>query len=160
VPERFAGRLAIGADVDASALARPELVLSGEIVALDSRVDPASRTLHVQAALANDNDDLRGGMAFVIELAFRGEPYPAVDPLAIQWGAEGAFVWVARAGLAEQVPVRVVQRNSDNVLVAGELVPGERVITEGIQRLRPGATVVFEGDDTPVADADDARRDL
>ena len=123
------------------------------IVALDSRVDSASRTLRVQAALENADDALRGGMAFAIELGFRGERYPAVDPLAIQWGADGAFVWVAREGRAARVPVRVVQRNSDQVLVAGALEPGERVITEGLQRLRPGAPVVFVGD-APLADAD------
>jgi RND family efflux transporter MFP subunit len=160
VPERFAGRLAIGDTVDATALARPELPLDGEIVALDSRVDPASRTLHVQAALANPDDQLRGGMAFAIELAFRGETYPAIDPLAIQWGADGAFVWIAREGLAKQVPVRIVQRNSDVILVSGELVPGERVITEGIQRLRPDIQVVFEGEDIPVAGGETPRRDL
>jgi RND family efflux transporter MFP subunit len=155
VPERFAGRLAVGDAVNATALARPELPLRGEIVALDSRVESDSRTLKVQAALENPGDELRGGMAFAIELAFRGEVFPAVDPLAIQWGAEGAFVWVARDGAARRVPVRVVQRNSDTVLVAGELAAGERVITEGVQRLRPGVPVVFEGDPMPVATGDD-----
>jgi RND family efflux transporter MFP subunit len=149
VPERFAGRLAIGDPVGATALASPELPLRGEIVALDSRVDPESRTLRVQAALDNPEDELRGGMAFAVELAFEGERFPAVDPLAIQWGAEGAFVWVAREGEAARVPVRIVQRNSDSVLVAGELTPGERVITEGLQRLRPGTPLAFVGDEVP-----------
>lgn len=160
IPERFAGRLAIGDPLEATALARPELLLGGEIVALDSRVDSESRTLRVQAALDNAGDRLRGGMAFAIELTFRGEAYPAVDPLAIQWGAEGAFVWAVRQGRAEQVAVRVVQRNSDNVLVAGELAPGERVITEGIQRLRPGVSVVFPDEEVPLAVGSGARREL
>ena len=151
VPERFAGRLAVGDILNATALARPELPLSGEIVALDSRVDSASRTLKVQGALENPDDELRGGMAFSIELAFRGDVFPAVDPLAIQWGAEGAFVWAVRDGKAERVPVRVVQRNSDTVLVAGELVAGECVVTEGLQRLRPGLPVVLEGEEATVA---------
>ncbi len=152
VPERFAGQISIGDAHEATALARPELALHGEIVALDSRVDSASRTLRVQAALDNDDDQLRGGMAFSIEIAFRGESFPAIDPLAIQWGAEGAFIWVARNGRAERVDVRIVQRNSDTVLVAGPLDAGERVITEGILRLRPGIPVVFDGDAIPVAD--------
>ena len=151
VPERFAGRLAVGDVLHATALARPELPLRGEIVALDSRVESASRTLKVQAALENPDDELRGGMAFSIDLAFRGDVFPAVDPLAIQWGAEGAFVWAVRDGKAERVPVRIVQRNSDTVLVAGDLVAGERVVTEGLQRLRPGLPVVLEGEQATVA---------
>ena len=151
VPERFAGRLAVGDILEATALARPELPLRGEIVALDSRVDSASRTLKVQAALENPKDELRGGMAFSIDLAFRGDVFPAVDPLAIQWGAEGAFVWAIRDGSVERVPVRIVQRNSDTVLVAGDLAAGERVVTEGLQRLRPGLPVVLEGEAATVA---------
>ena len=146
MPERFAGRLAVGDPVNATALARPELPLRGEIIALDSRVDSASRTLRVQAALDNADDRLRGGMAFAIELAFRGERFPAVDPLAIQWGADGALSGSAATARRRRVPVRIVQRNSDAVLVAGELAAGERVITEGVQRLRPGVPVAFEGD--------------
>ena len=53
-------------------------------------------------------DRLRGGMAFAIELSFRGDSFPAVDPLAIQWGGEGAFVWVARDGVAAGVPPDMV----------------------------------------------------
>ena len=49
------------------------------------------------------------------------------------------------------MPVRIVQRNSDTVLVAGDLVAGERVVTEGLQRLRPGLPVVLEGEQATVA---------
>ena len=149
VPERFAGRLSVGDRIAATALSRPELELHGEISALDSRVDSASRTLRVQAALDNAEDLLRGGMAFAVELAFAGDTYPAVDPLAIQWGAEGAYVWAGRDGRAARVPVRIVQRNSDTVLVAGALQPGERVVTEGLQRLREGAEIAFEDEAGP-----------
>ena len=144
MPERFAGRLAIGDPVDATVLARPELALRGEIVAIDSRVDSASRTLRAQAALDNGADLLRGGMAFSIRLGFSGDTYPAVDPLAIQWSGDGPYVWVARDGHAVRVPVRIVQRDSDRVMVSGRLNPGERVVTEGLQRLREGAPLVFE----------------
>lgn len=146
VPERFAGRLAVGDPVDATALARPELALRGEIMALDSRVDPASRTLRVQAALDNGADLLRGGMAFSIRVGFDGDSYPAVDPLALQWSGDGPYVWVARDGRAVRVPVRVVQRDSDRLLVSGRLTPGERVVTEGTQRLREGAALIFENE--------------
>ncbi len=144
VPERFAGHLKVGDPVDATALARPELALRGEIVALDSRVDAASRTLRVQAALDNGADLLRGGMAFSIRVGFDGDSYPAIDPLALQWSGDGPYVWVARDGRAVRVPVRVVQRDSDRLLVSGRLTPGERVVTEGTQRLREGATLIFE----------------
>jgi RND family efflux transporter MFP subunit len=151
VPERVVGALRVGDPVTATPLALPELAYQGSVSALDNRIDPDSRTLRVQAALPNADDRLRSGMAFAIEIRLEGEPFPEIDALAIQWGAEGAFVWTARDGRAERLPVRIVQRNADRVLVAADLAPGDRVVVEGVQRLRDGEAVRFVGDPPPAA---------
>lgn len=141
VPERVAARIAAGDPVEVTAVSAPQDLIEGRIVAVDNRVDDASRTLRVEAEIANPNDDLRPGMAFRIALQFTGQEYPAVDPLAIQWGADGAFVWVVRGGKAQSLPIRILQRNADAVLVEAALAPGDLVVTEGVQALRPGAEV-------------------
>jgi RND family efflux transporter MFP subunit len=123
VPERWVGELAEGDPIEATALAQPGRPLDGEILALDNRIDQASRTLRIQAVIDNADDSLRAGMAFRIAMAFEGETYPAVDPLAIQWGSDGAFVWQVRDGEVARVPVRIVQRSAERVLVAAELAP-------------------------------------
>lgn len=148
VPERVVALIRPGDTVEARPLSDPDRSLTGRISAIDNRVDETSRTLRVQAAIANDDDSLRSGMAFRIALAFTGATYPAVDPLAIQWGAEGAFVWILREGRAQRLPVRILQRNADAVLVEAALTPGDLVVTEGVQALRPGAEaeVVAPGD--------------
>jgi RND family efflux transporter MFP subunit len=145
VPERWVGQLAAGDPLEATALALPGRALVGEILALDNRVEETTRTLRVQAVIENPDDALRAGMAFRIAMSFRGETYPAVDPLSVQWGSDGAYVWAVRDGKAAQVPVRIVQRSQDTVLVAATLVPGELVVIEGLQRLRPGAEVEIRG---------------
>lgn len=152
IPERFVGQVQPGMPVSARPLATGTLQLDGEIVTLDTRVDPATRTLRLRASLDNAADKLRAGMAFSIGLRFPGETFPAVDPLAVQWSADGPYVWVARDGKAAQVPVRIVQREDDAVLVDADLPPGTRVVTEGVQVLREGAPFRFEGD-VPAADA-------
>lgn len=141
VPERIVSRIAAGDPVSATPLADPALKLAGTIRALDNRVDETSRTLLVQAAIANGEDRLRPGMALRMTLAFTGASHPAVDPLSIQWGADGAFVWAVRDGKALRLPVRIQQRTSDAVLVDGDFQPGDLVVTEGVQALRPGAEV-------------------
>lgn len=141
VPERVAARIAAGDPVEVTAVSAPQDLIEGRIVAVDNRVDDASRTLRVEAEITNPDDDLRPGMAFRIALQFTGQEYPAVDPLAIQWGADGAFVWVVRGGKAQSLPIRILQRNADAVLVEAALAPGDLVVTEGVQALRPGAEV-------------------
>lgn len=154
VPERFAPILKVGQAVEATAVARPGQLYRGAVEAIDNRIDEASRTLHVRARIHNENDDLRAGMSFAVTMAFAGEEHPAVDPLAVQWDGDGAFVWrVGNDSKAEKVRVRIVQRNPDSVLVDAELRPGDSVVTEGIQRVRQGGTVrpAGEGTGTPVA---------
>lgn len=141
VPERFIDRLEIGLPIEVTPLARPDVRLEGQIEAMDNVVDRASRTLRVQGRLDNADDRLRAGQAFGVALNFPGDPLPSVDPLAIQWSGEGAFVWAVRDGAAVRVPVAIRQRNSDSVLIEGALEPGELVIVEGVQTLRPGAAV-------------------
>jgi RND family efflux transporter MFP subunit len=146
VPERWVGALQVGDPLEATALARPALPIPAEVHALDNRIDQASRTLRVQAIIENEDDLLRAGMAFRIALTIRGDAHPAVDPLAIQWSSEGAFVWAVRGERAARVPVRIVQRSSERVLVAGAIEPGERVVVEGVQRLRDGMEVAVRED--------------
>lgn len=141
VSERFVGQIKEGDAIRAIPLARPQDELAGKITALDSRVDADSRTLRLQASLANTDDTLRAGMAFRIIVDFTGEAFPSIDPLAIQWGSDGPFVWVVKEGKAEKRKVMIMQRNSDSVLVSGDLSVGDMVVTEGVQNLRPGASV-------------------
>ena len=141
VPERVAALVAAGDAVQATAVSSQGQVMDGRVVAVDNHVDEASRTLRVQATIANAQDLLRAGMAFQISLVFTGGEYPAVDPLAIQWGADGAYVWVVRAGKAVRVPIRILQRNAEAVLVEAAFEAADLVVTEGVQALRPGADV-------------------
>jgi len=141
VPERVVGRIVPGMALKARPLALPELALDGEVQAVDNIVESTSRTLRVQGRLDNAEDRLRGGMAFEVELLFPGDTLPSVDPLAVQWSGEGAFVWAVRDGKAVRVPVTIRQRNADSVLVEAALAPGESVVVEGVQMLRDGAAV-------------------
>lgn len=142
VPERLASRIEVGDPIQAAALVDPGAALQGTISAIDNRVDAASRSLRVQATLPNDSDRLRPGMAISLSIDLTGDSYSSIDPLAIQWGASGAYVWVLRDGKAAQMPIRIVQRNADDALVEAEFAPGDLVVTEGVMALRPGAPAV------------------
>lgn len=146
VPERALAKLSTGMELQAQPLALPDLSLTGEVSAIDNMVDRTSRTMRVLGRLSNEGDRLRDGMALSVTLVFPGEHFPEVDPLAVQWSSDGAFVWAVREGKAARVPVTIRQRNAGSVLVEGDLEPGDRLVVEGVQTLRPGAEVSVEGD--------------
>ncbi|MDW4499890.1 efflux RND transporter periplasmic adaptor subunit [Sulfitobacter sp. D35] len=143
VPERVIGQMSVGMPVDVTPLGLRDLTLEGEVSAIDTVVDRASRTMRVQGRVTNDADRLRVGMAFSVALTFPGDERISVDPLAVQWSSEGAFVWVIRAEKAARVPVQILQRDSNAVLIEADLQPGEPVVIEGVQSLRPGSDVAI-----------------
>ena len=146
VPERFAGTIKVGQSVEAVAIAMPDKLFTGKVAVVASRIERDSRTLQVRAELDNSGDTLRPGMSFKVTMHFPGESFPAVNPLAIQWSSDGAFVWKERQGVAVKTPVRIVQRNSDSVLVEGALAAGEETVIEGVQTLREGVKLRVAGD--------------
>lgn len=148
VPERVVNKIEIGQSFALTPLGLRDTTLTGEVSAIDSVVDRASRTLLVQGRVANDADLLRAGMAFSVNLSFPGETMLSIAPLAVQWSSEGPFVWAVRDGKVSQVAVAIVQRNSDEVLVTSEgLKKDDMVVTEGVQTLREGAEVNISSQD-------------
>lgn len=161
IPERFSGDVAIGQQVSAGALAYAGEVFEGEITALGSRIDPASRTLQVRATLDNPQDRLRPGMSFAVTLDFEGETYPAVDPLAVQWDKDGSYIWQVVEDRAVRTPVRIVQRDPDRVLVDGDIPEGAPVVIQGLLGLRDGAAIRMTGgaEPAPAASGEVATRE-
>lgn len=155
LPERLYGVVAPGAVADLVPVSRPSLALQATITAVDPQVDAASGSFEVEAVLPNPDGTLASGMTFAAALHFAGDTHVAVDPLAVQWGAQGAYVWrLAEDGTVAKVQVRIVQRNTDAVLVAGEIAEGDPIVVEGLDGLRPGAKVQVAGQGGPQDGAD------
>lgn len=147
-PEAMVSELVIGGDVEAVSTARPEKVHRGRISAIDSRLDEASRTLRTEATIDNAADELRPGMSFSISLALPGERLLSVDPLSVQWERRGPIVWRIEGDVAVKLPVRIVERNIDRVLVSStELRENDTVVVEGVQALREGGKVEIQNAD-------------
>ena len=165
LPEAYLGRLKQDAEITARTPAYPGETFEGTIDAVDSRVDPVSRTARVRIALANPADRLRPGASFRVSLRLPGPRHTVVPELALQFAREGLHVWTVRDGESRRAPVRLVRRRAGEVLVEGALRPGDRVVVEGVQRLREGRRVRVLGSDAaevaaglPPGDATRARR--
>ena len=141
VPERYSSQMTIGTALAATSAALPGKTFNGAITAVDNKIDPTSRTLQVQATLPNPDALIKSGMSFSVDMTFPGETFPAVDPLSIQWSNSGAYVWKVVDNKAVKGMVEIVQRNSDGVLVKGDLKPGDAVVTQGVLQLSDNMTV-------------------
>ncbi len=158
-PEALHGEIEVGGDVAISTWNSRDAAAFGEIADIGSRIDPLTRTFVVRARVDNSSDKLRPGMSFRIAMDVRGSAYPVIAETAVQWGADGAYVWSVVDGAARRVPVSVVQRKQGSVLIDTDLGAGELVIVEGIQRMRPGVDVSYDAPSLAASDRRDRGAD-
>ena len=141
IPEAFVGELAPGDTVNLETWSRSGPAIDGEIVDIGSRIDPQNRTFEARARVENAEDRLRPGMSFRVTVDVEGELFAVVSEIALQWGAEGAYVWSVVDGAAVRVPVEVIQRREGRVLIDGDLPENASVVVEGTQSMRDGVPV-------------------
>lgn len=146
VPELLIGELQVGNDVTLATWQNRGPTFAGRIVEIGSRIDPSSRTFIARATVDNKSDDLRPGMSFRVTIDVAGSTYPVITETAVQWGADGAYVWTVDDGIVKRVAVRIVQRQQGRVLVDANIEPGRLIVVEGIQRMRDGIAVVYDVD--------------
>ncbi|MDJ0937103.1 MAG: efflux RND transporter periplasmic adaptor subunit [Kiloniellales bacterium] len=141
VPEDYAGRLGQGNPIAVRPWSLADRELRGTISALDSRIDPLTRSLRVEARIANPEESIRPGTSFDVRLDFTGAQYPSVPEVSVLWSRDGAYLWRVRDGRAEKVFITMVRRNRGRVLVEGPLEAGDLIVVEGVQGLRDGQAV-------------------
>jgi len=144
MPEVLVGDLQVDDPVSLVAWNREETSRDGQIVELSSRIDPVSRTFVARATVDNTDDSLRPGMSFRVSANVDGRTYPVITETALQWGADGAYVWLIVDGVAERHAVRIIQRQQGRVLVDGDFSAGDLVVVEGIQRMRQDLAIDYE----------------
>lgn len=144
VPEFMVGELAIGDTVELTPWSKSAALLAGAVVEVGSRIDAATRTFTARATVDNRTDALRPGMSFRVSVNVEGREYAVVAETAVQWGAEGAYVWLIQDDIATRRQVRIVQRQQGRALVEGDLRSGDLLVVEGIQRMRDGVAVEFD----------------
>jgi RND family efflux transporter MFP subunit len=148
ISERVASQLKLGNPVRLVTPALSGRVFQGKISALDTRVDTASRTLKVHASVPNPDGRLISGMTFSVSLRIEGRKLPSMPGLAIQWDRNGAFVWrVGDNNKVQRVGVTIRRRENNMVSVEGKIAPGDKVVIEGHDNVRPGGTVTLVKND-------------
>jgi membrane fusion protein (multidrug efflux system) len=115
----------------------------GDIVFIDSAVNPGTDSVTMRARFDNPEGRLLDDELVRVTLtAQRAEPELAVPQQAVQRDVQGAFVLVVGEGeMVEQRRVEILRSAQGLAVVGSGLTEGERVITEGINKVRPGIAV-------------------
>jgi membrane fusion protein (multidrug efflux system) len=115
----------------------------GKFVFIDRAVDPKTGTLRVRAEFANAERLLRPGMFGRIKVDIGVRPDSILVPERAVAELQGKnFVWVIGSdNKATQRPVKVGELIGGNLMILEGLKAGERIVVEGLQKVREGAVV-------------------
>lgn len=144
VPERFLSQVRVGQTIELMLAAYPGERFKGQVFFVAPKVDVDTRTALVKAQLPNPEYRLKPGMFANLDLALNVREQAVVVPeSALILNGDQAMVFVVDQEQAAQMrPVNTGVRLPGLVEVTSGLTGGERVITEGFQKVRPGGKVV------------------
>ncbi len=114
---------------------------TGKFVFIDRAVDPKTGTLRVRAEFSNTRKTLRPGMFGRIVADLGARPDSVLVPERAVAELQGKnFVWVIAAdNKATQRAVKVGNQIGEKLLILEGLKAGERIVVEGLQKVREGA---------------------
>lgn len=155
VPERFVSQLRVGQKIDIAVAAYPGRTFSGEVFFIAPFVESATRTAQVKARIPNPNAELKPGMFANLNLTLKLKENAIVIPeSSVMASGDRVIIYVLDQDDAAQIrPVKIGIRQAGVVEIINGLKPGERVVAEGIQKIRPGAKVKPSAPDNTVSPA-------
>ena len=141
VPETFLASISNGMEIVAESAAYPETPFAGRVSSIDTRVDPITRSVAVRARLPNQSGLLKPGMFLTVTLIQNQGEVVAVPEEALVPEQARQYVFIAVGAVAERRQIVIGRRQPGWAEVISGVVPGERVIVEGTQKVRDGTAI-------------------
>lgn len=149
VPERFVSKVVADAPIEARVDALDGEVFAGRIATVDTRLDATTRAITARAEFDNSSGRLKPGMLVRVTLAQGAREQVAAPEAAVVFEGDDAAVYVIEpSGGAMQVQRRLVvagAREGGYIEILEGLEAGERIVADGVNRVRPGETVRLAG---------------
>jgi membrane fusion protein, multidrug efflux system len=142
-------RLRAGASLPVEAYDREnnKLLETGTLASLDSQINTTTGTLNIRAMFQNPAEKLYPNQFVNARLLVDTMSNTVRVPVAaVQHGEPGTYVYVINANDTVSVrPIKTGPTDNNYQAVLSGLQPGERVVTDGTDRLRDGAPVTLPG---------------
>jgi len=157
VPEdslpQIMARVHTGAKLPVTAFDRANVtqLATGEFAAIDTQVNSTTGTVMLRANFDNPDESLfPSQFVNVVMLLDTLKDVVTVPVAAVQRGAPGTYVYLVSENNTVSVhAITLGAQDGDRYAVDSGLSPGDRVVTDGADRLRDGAKVAIPDDTRP-----------
>ena len=140
VPENYVGILKPGlkAEVSSSAF---EKNFSGKIETISSRIDPSTRSILTRIIVDNSDFEIIPGQLMTVKIIYDETNQIGVPESAVTIQGNTAFVYIVNNETAEKKDIKIGKRNFGKVSVLSGINEGDKVIAEGVSKVRNKAKV-------------------
>ena len=141
VPERYISRVNIGDNIsfDVQGI---DSTFTGEVYAIEPRIDLQTRTLQIRALSQNDDQLLYpGAFANIVLILDEIDDALMVPTISVVPELNSQKVYVVRNGVIEQARIETGIRTSDKVQIISGVARGDTVLTTGLLQVNPGTEV-------------------
>src|SRR5271169_4584911 len=124
---------------------------TGKLLTIDNQIDQTTGTAKLKAVFENPDNNLWPNQFVNVHLLLETKKDAITVPVsAIQRGPQGTFTFLVDANNTVQVkPVEIALTQGNTAVVASGLQPGERVVTDGQEKLQAGSLVTPQAPASP-----------
>lgn len=140
IPEKYAAQVKRGDKIAFSVEGLPRK-FEGTVYAVESRIDAATRTLHMRGLSPNPDGALIPGAFANVEIVFKEKEKLTIPSFALIPELKGQKVFLYKNGKAASQSVEIGTRTDELIEVTHGVQAGDTLITSGILQLRPGMAV-------------------
>ena len=141
IPENFVGILKNGLDAEIKSDAFDK-IFYGNVESVSSRVDPSTRSILARVVVNNKDYELIPGQLLTVKVIYNKKETLGISERAITIQGDTSFVYVVQEGdTVAKRDIKIGQRNFGLVSVIEGLNENEKIISEGISKVRDKAKV-------------------
>nr|HOP40990.1 efflux RND transporter periplasmic adaptor subunit [Geobacteraceae bacterium] len=163
LPQQELANLSLGQKINVTTDSYPGRTFVGKISSINSKVDPDTRNVQIEATIANPGHVLLPGMFASVQVeAGNVRNYLTVPQTAVAYNPYGETVFIVQEGekgpdgkaqlTVKQIFVTTGPTRGDQVAILKGIKAGDTVVTAGQLKLKNGSSVVINNKIVPTND--------
>ncbi len=142
IPEVYAAVLKKDLKLKAKFSAYRDKEYEGIIESVASRVDAQTRSILARAQIENENSEIIPGSLLEIEILYNDKNALSVPDTSIMYEGNKKFIYkIIENNMLKKLEIKTGVRYQGNIEVLDGLVEGDKIIAEGLTKVRPGIKV-------------------
>ena len=142
IPETYAAVLKANLKLNAKFSAYKNKTYEGIIDSVASRIDAQTRSILARAKINNPNSEIIPGSLLEIEILYNEKSSLSVPDTSIMYEGNKKFIYkLIDENIIKKIEIKTGIRSQGNIEILDGLIAGDKIIAEGLTKVRPGIKV-------------------